>query len=91
MSNQIFKTGVPSSLLFELLEKISQKSEKCYTVNNNSYKKGIFTKDISNFLEDLWRHITWRATLLIEQLVFRSLNGKSKVSYLNLIELSILY
>lgn len=65
MSNQIFKSGVPSSLLFELLEKISLKSEKCYTVNNNSYKKGVFTKDITTFLEECspYYHISKRKYL----------------------------
>jgi len=51
MSNQIFKTSIPSDMLFELLEKVCNKTEKYYTINNNSYKKGIFTKDIPEFLE----------------------------------------
>ena len=47
---QIFKTPVPSELLFELLEKTCTKSQHFYIFDKNSYKKGIFTESISTFL-----------------------------------------
>lgn len=50
MSTQIFKTQVPNHIFFELLNKICLKNEKHYTYNMGSFKKGIFTQDIQNFL-----------------------------------------
>lgn len=47
---QIFKTSIPSDLLFELLEKTCTKSQNFYIFDKNSYKKGIFTESISTFL-----------------------------------------
>ena len=44
---QIFKTSIPSDLLFELLEKTCTKSQNFYIFDKNSYKKGIFTESIS--------------------------------------------
>ena len=51
MSTQIFKNRVPSEWLFELLDQLTSKTEKFYTFNNNSYKKGIFNNLIVEFLE----------------------------------------
>jgi len=51
MSNQLFKKMVPKELFFELLNSIASKNEKHYTINNNSYKKGIFNNSIPLFLE----------------------------------------
>jgi hypothetical protein len=51
MSTQIFKTILPSDLLKVLLDKICAKTDKYYTVNNETYKKGLFTNDIQNFME----------------------------------------
>ena len=50
MSSQIFKNQIPNEELFGLLDKICLKNEKHYTFNNNSFKKGIFTGDIDNFI-----------------------------------------
>ena len=50
MSTQIFKNNVPNNILFELLDKICPKNEKHYTLNHDSFKKGIYTQDIQNFL-----------------------------------------
>ena len=54
MSSQIFKCKVPPELLFTLLENVSTKSSnnKYYIYNNNSYKKGIFNKNIASFIEE---------------------------------------
>jgi hypothetical protein len=52
MSNsQIFKNNIPNDLFFDFLEKVCQKNEKYYMFNNDSYKKGIYTHDIPEFLE----------------------------------------
>ena len=42
MSSQIFKNNIPNELLFALINDIAIKTEKCYVINNNAYKKGIF-------------------------------------------------
>jgi len=50
MSLQIFKEKIPSDILFGLLEELCVKNEKYYTFNNISYKKGVFTEKINDFL-----------------------------------------
>jgi hypothetical protein len=50
MSSQIFKEHVPNELLINLFDCIAVKSEKCYVVNNNSYKKGMFNNVITDFI-----------------------------------------
>jgi hypothetical protein len=52
MSSQIFKNPIPNQLLIKLLDDIAVKSEKCYVLNNNSYKKGIFNDVINNFINE---------------------------------------
>jgi hypothetical protein len=52
MSSQIFKNKVPTDLLFKLLDNICMKNEKHFTVNLESYKKGIFNQTIPQFLEE---------------------------------------
>jgi len=51
MSNQTFKNKIPTEILFELLDNVSGKTDKYYIINNDSYKKGIFTNSISEFFE----------------------------------------
>ena len=51
MSSQIFKKQIPSTLIYELLEKIAAKTEKRYIFNRNSYKKGLLDDTIFDFLE----------------------------------------
>jgi hypothetical protein len=52
MTSQIFKKIIPNELLYKLLDNIAVKTEKCYVVNNNSYKKGIFNETIIPFIEE---------------------------------------
>ena len=52
MTSQIFKTQIPNQLLINLLEENAVKSEKCYVVNNNVYKKGIFNESIPKFITE---------------------------------------
>ena len=65
MNSQIFKNNIPNSLFFALIEDISIKTEKCYVINNNAYKKGIFNESISKFLEQCkpYYHISKRKYL----------------------------
>jgi hypothetical protein len=51
MTSQIFKTKVPNSLFFELLDKICLKNEKHYTFNLDAFKKGVYTEEIPKFFE----------------------------------------
>jgi len=50
MSNQIFKNKIMDDVVFNLLDKICQKTEKYYIFNNESYKKGVYSEDIQNFI-----------------------------------------
>ena len=50
MSTQIFKNQIPNNILFDLLDKICLKNEKYYTFNIESFKKGVYSEEIQNFL-----------------------------------------
>lgn len=52
MSTQIFKKNVPNLLIFNLLDSICMKNEKHYTLNTESFKKGIFKEYIQQFISD---------------------------------------
>ena len=56
MASQIFKTPVPNSKLFTLLEAVASKTEKKYVFNNNSYKKGLIDDIIQTFIEECKPH-----------------------------------
>jgi hypothetical protein len=49
MSTQIFKNQIPNNMLFDLLDKICLKNEKHYTLNIESFKKGIYNGGIQEF------------------------------------------
>ena len=51
MSIQIFKNNIPDNFFFELLDKISLKNVKHYIFNIESFKKGVYTEDIQNFIK----------------------------------------
>lgn len=65
MSFQIFKNQIPNELLIKLLDDIAVKYEKCYILNNNSYKKGTFNNIIENFITQCmpYYHISKRKYL----------------------------
>jgi hypothetical protein len=44
MTTQLFKTPVPPSVLFDVLEQICLKTEKYYLIDINAYKKLVFYK-----------------------------------------------
>ena len=50
MTSQIFKLQIPNNIFFELLDKICIKNQKYYTFNIESFKKGVFSEDIQNFI-----------------------------------------
>jgi hypothetical protein len=50
MISQIFKNQIPNELLIKILNNIAVKNDKCYVLNNNSYKKGLFNESIQNFI-----------------------------------------
>jgi hypothetical protein len=51
MSKQIFKNNITNETVFELLDAICLKNDKHYTLNIESFKKGIFKETIPKFLE----------------------------------------
>jgi len=50
MSLQIFKERIPPDKLFDILSELCNKNEKYYIFNSISYKKGMFTEKIIDFL-----------------------------------------
>jgi hypothetical protein len=52
MSTQIFKKQIPNETFIALLDDIGAKNEKYYIINNESYKRGLFTNSIPKFIED---------------------------------------
>ena len=57
MTNQIFKDPIPNHYVFDLLDKIHTfKSKNYYTIDTLSYKKGIYNKDIEQFLDLIRPH-----------------------------------
>ena len=52
MSSQIFKNHIPNELIFKLLDEIALKTENCYIITNDSYKKGIFNNSIPIFITE---------------------------------------
>lgn len=51
--NQVFRKPVPESVLFDLLEIISLKTDKYYLIDMNSYKKFMFHKMNEDFVEKM--------------------------------------
>jgi hypothetical protein len=95
MSTQIFKKNVPNDLLFSLLESICLKNEKHFTLNTESYKRGIFKESIQKFIENcvpyyhlskrkyLERKITYNSftTVLRQICKFNNITYTSKIIY----------
>jgi lysyl-tRNA synthetase class I len=89
MTSQIFKQVIPNETLIELLENIAVKTEKCYVINNNSYKKGMFDNTINNFIENckpyyhlskrkyLERKLTYNSFMTI----IRQICNSNKITY----------
>ena len=62
MSKQIFRSHVPNSMLFELLDNLCVKNDKCYIFNSDAFKKGVYTESIQRFLVECipYYHISKR-------------------------------
>lgn len=56
MLKQIVKIPIPNSLLFDLLEKTTLKTDKYYVVDMNCYRKIMFHKHHEPFLKRLRKH-----------------------------------
>lgn len=65
MSTQIFKNPIPTSMLFDLLEKICLKTDTYYLFNFNAYKKGVYNETIPSFLTECipYYHLSKRVYL----------------------------
>jgi len=95
MSTQIFKNKVPNETFINLLEQIGSKNDKYYMINNDSYKKGIFTNSIPIFMEEckpfyhiskqkyLERKLTYNSfiTVLRQICNFNKVNYTSQIKY----------
>ena len=53
MTNQIFKYCVPPNILFDFLDLICVKNEKCYIFDKSAFKKACFKEILSTFFESL--------------------------------------
>jgi len=51
ITSQIFKNQIPNELFYAFLDKNCSKSDKYYTFNNDSFKKGLYNNSINDFLE----------------------------------------
>jgi hypothetical protein len=53
MSKQIFRTPVPASLLFDLLDQICLKTDKYYLIDTNAYRKFMYNNLHNKLADDL--------------------------------------
>jgi hypothetical protein len=74
MSTQIFKSAIPNEIVFSLLNEICIKTEKCYILNIDSFKKGLFKDIFPKFIEDckLFYHVSKR-TYLEKNITYKSI------------------
>jgi len=95
MSSQIFKSPIPNDLIINLLDEIAIKTEKCYILNNNAYKKGIYNEIIPTFINEckqyyhlskrkyLERKITYNSFMTIVRQIcnFNKITYTSQIKY----------
>jgi len=95
MSTQIFKKNIPNDMLFSLLDSTCLKNEKHYTLNAESFKRGLFKEIIQKFITDcipyyhlskrkyLERKITYNSftTILRQICKFNKITYTSKIIY----------
>lgn len=96
MTSQIFKSPVPNSKLFGLLELIAVKTDKKYIFNKNAYKKGLIDNKIQEFIDEckqyyyvskqkyIERKITYNsiATILRQICNFNKIIYTSQIKYI---------
>ena len=94
-ASQLFKEPMPIELLFQLLDKISVKYDDHYEVCNLSFKKGMYSKSIPEFIEQckpyyhnskqkyLERSITYSSFITIIRQICKasSLKYKTNIRY----------
>ena len=51
MSSQLFKIIIPIQILYELLDCVCVKTPTYYILNNDAFKKGMYTQNIQQFVE----------------------------------------
>lgn len=95
MTSQIFKEHIPNEMFFKLLENIAIKNDKYYSINNSSYKKGIFDNSIIEFIQQcrpyyylskrkyLDRKLTYNSFITIVRQIckFNEIIYKSEIKY----------
>ena len=95
MASQIFKNQIPNELIIQLLDDIAVKTEDCYVINNNSYKKGMFNETITKFIEEckpyyylskrkyLERKLTYNSFITIIRQIcnYNKITYNSKIKY----------
>jgi hypothetical protein len=95
MSNQLFKTIIPNTLLIDLLEAICEKKEDYYILNRIAFKKAEYhnlldklTNDLKNYYYKskhfyLTRKLTYNYFLTIIRQLCNSIqiNYNTKISY----------
>jgi hypothetical protein len=55
-NNQLFKYPVENSFIFDLLDKICQKTDKFYIIDQNAFRKMLFHKYETDFCNTLLTH-----------------------------------
>jgi hypothetical protein len=95
MSKQIFKNPMPKEILFNLLDALCIKTDKYYLLNNNGFKKGMFSEAIQHFFDEckafyhnskkkyLERKLTYNAfTTVVRQICnFNNIPYTSQIKY----------
>ena len=88
-TQQLFKINMPNDTLFNLLDNICIKENNVYTFNLTSFKKGIFTNDIQQFIEEcknyyhLSKHKYLNAKLVYNSFttILRQICNNNKINY----------
>jgi len=52
MSLQLFKSPIPNDLILNLLNEIAVKTKNCFVIDENGFKKGMYTNKIPIFMEE---------------------------------------
>jgi hypothetical protein len=67
MSGQIFKNVVPKEIFVDLLEKICEKSDSSFIIDNNAYKRMKFHNYHTHFLIIILPYYHWSKRFYIER------------------------
>jgi hypothetical protein len=95
MSTQIFKKNVPTQSLYSLLDLICVKNANHYIFNKNSFRKGVFSNQIVDFINEckpcyhiskqkyLERKLTYNSfTTILRQICnFNKITHTSQIKY----------